>query len=324
MRDTDDTILNPSFLCLSAGRNALFACCEHPSAGKLVSYRIIDGGRIDFLSETEVIPGGFCHLCLSEGEKWLFGANYRKGGVFWVHVDEDGCLSRGCQAILQTGTGPHPRQDSAHTHQCLFSGNELYVPCLGLDKILRYKFEESSGALVPDTRQPYIACKSMDGPRHLAFDKAKERLYAINELSNSIIYFGRRNDVFVEEQRVSLLPKRCRAEPGGAEVLLSPDKRFLVASMRFFDCIVTYNIDAQTGKLSRRKIYNCHGKQPRMISLTPDGHFLLTANYGSGNIAVCRFDCDTGAVSDCVFSMEVPCASFVQAVAVEPDCLPRL
>ena len=59
----------------------------------------------------------------------------------------------------------------------------------GLDELLVYRFDASTGALTPN-RPPSAELPPGSGPRHFAFHPSKNWLFAINELASTITTFS--------------------------------------------------------------------------------------------------------------------------------------
>jgi 6-phosphogluconolactonase len=126
------------------------------------------------------------------------------------------------------------------------------------------------------------------GPRQVEFSKDGKFLYVLNEMGCTLTAFeydgetGKAKDIGT----VSMLPGDYAQsdKDTGAELWLHPSGRFLYASNRGHDSIVTFKVDQGSGKLSEPKWTPSGGKVPRYFGIDPSGKWMLVANQGSGNV----------------------------------------
>ena len=77
----------------------------------------------------------------------------------------------------------------------------------------------------------------------------------------------------------------------GAAIRLHPSGKWLYASVRGADVLVTFGVD-ENGLLTEQSCIASGGKIPRDFDLTPDGRFLLAANQDSDNLCVFEIDAE--------------------------------
>jgi 6-phosphogluconolactonase len=104
------------------------------------------------------------------------------------------------------------RQEAPHAHNVrLDPANRFaYVSDLGIDKIMIYQFNASTGKLTPNT-PPSANLKPGAGPRHLTFHPRGKFAYVINELNSTITAFtlDKANGSLQELRQISV-----RLQPG--------------------------------------------------------------------------------------------------------------
>ena len=137
------------------------------------------------------------------------------------------------------------------------------------------------------------------GPRHLAWHPSGRYLYAVNELASTVTAFryDPRDGTPVSLQTVTTLPDGFSGTSTAAEVVVSPDGRFLYASNRGDDSIAVFQIDATSGLLAPSGRHPTGGRSPRHFAIDPSGNWLLAANQESGSIVVFRLDRSTGRLT---------------------------
>jgi 6-phosphogluconolactonase len=84
-------------------------------------------------------------------------------------------------------------------------------------------------------------------------------------------------------------------QPAG--IIRTADDRFLFASLRQSEEILSLEVDAASGRLRQTGRWPSGGKTPRDLELSPSGRHLLVANQDSDNITVFAVDAATGTLS---------------------------
>ncbi len=296
-------IENPSFLRMNREGTRLFSVSEtdaydngEEEGGQLASFPIEAGTR-------KLGPGQFhpthgshpCHLSLTPQEDWLAVANYSGASVTMYPIMPDTRTAPPAIRLRHTGSGPDAdRQKVPHPHSVFFSrdGNYLFVPDLGMDKIIIYmRGPEAHEWSANDA----VSLDPGAGPRHLAFHPSGNAAYVLNELNCTITRFSYDGAGKLERlESVPTLPSSYKEESTCAEILASPDGRFVYASNRGHDSIAVFRVDERTGELHAAGHVSTRGKTPRNFALTPDGQWLLAANQDSDSVVLFRIDSQSG------------------------------
>lgn len=312
---------NPSFLVASARSARVYAVHEQPMfgttpGGSLSAYEIDSAsGRLHIMNTQSSGGADPCHLALDPGGKCVYAANYSGGSVAVVGVKEDGSLGDLRGVIQHHGAGPTLRQQSPHVHAVLAARAEgcVYVADLGMDKVMLYTRDVSSGALVPAQR-PWLSMSPGAGPRHLAFHPDGRTLYVVNELDSTICRCavgGADGEGTEIQQTVRTVPASFTGTNYPADVHVSPGGRHVYVSNRGHDSIAVFGIDETTGDLSLTGTVATGGAWPRNFALDPAGNYLLAANQRSDSITVFAIDDRSGLPVPTGHALRVP----------EPTCL---
>ncbi|HSM23790.1 MAG TPA: lactonase family protein, partial [Anaerolineaceae bacterium] len=251
-----------------------------------------------------------CHLTVDQSGRFVLVANFMSGSVCVLPINADGSLGHYSDFIQHHGSSIDPiRQKSPHAHAVTLDNNGQYafVPDLGLDRLMNYRFDPTNGKLEPNA-EPWIDITAGSGPRQLVLDSKNEYAYLINELNSTVMVFqyegqaGRLRKI----QTVSTLPEEFDGASTCAEIQISPSGKFLYGSNRGHDSIVVFAIDQNDGKLSYVGHKSTQGKSPRHFIIDPDGLFLLVANQDTDNVVVFRVDPISGKLSDTGHATHVP------------------
>jgi 6-phosphogluconolactonase len=319
--------VNPSFVTLHPNGRVLYAVNEVRSSdgskGGAISAYALDRktGKLTFLNRQSTGGPGPCHLVVDRTGQCLLAANYAGGSICALPVKNDGRLGEATTFIQHAGSSVNPkRQDGPHAHGVyLDAGNRfLFVPDLGLDKVMIYKLDAARGLLVAND-PPFVTLKAGSGPRHLAFYPNGRFAYVISELSSTLTAYAldAKRGALQELQTVALLPEEFKGASTAAEVVVHPNGKFVYGSNRGHDSIAVFAIDQQTGKLTFVDRTPTRGKIPRHFAIEPTAKFLLAENQATDNIFVFRLDPETGRLTPTDNSIETPSPICIQFVPVE-------
>lgn len=308
---------NPSFLAISPSQKYLYAVSEmaekngKPTGGVMAFARNPSSGELTYLNEQ--ISGGAapCHLIVDATESYVLAANYTGGSVCVMPIQADGSLGEMCEFIQHEGaSNVNPaRQEKAHAHSInLDASNRFaYVPDLGMDKIVIYNFDASSGKLTPNA-QPHIETAPGAGPRHFDFHPNGNVVYAINELGNTITAytFDSQSGALSEVHSVPTLPANFNEENTTADIHVHPSGKFVYGSNRGHHSIAVYHVDAATGRLTPQGHTSTQGETPRNFAIDPTGAVLLAANQDSSTVATYFINQETGGLTPTGVVASVP------------------
>jgi 6-phosphogluconolactonase len=281
---------DPSFLAADLGRRCLYACNEL-TANEVSSFAIDPDGRLRPLN-TQPTGGTLpCHILLHPAG-YLLTANYGSGSVAVHPVQADGMLGERTDLAEHHGHGPDPdRQGGPHVHQIALASGVVVSVDLGLDRLVGYRLDPSTGLLEPGA-DPFARSPEGAGPRH-AVAHPSGRWYVANELNSTVSVF----EPDFELRELHLLDTvaatlEAPSEPNyPADIALSPDATLLYLSNRGANAVTTFAI-GEHGVPRAIDEVSVDGVWPRHFAIV-DGT-MLVANERSDNITGFRLDPDTG------------------------------
>jgi 6-phosphogluconolactonase len=312
--DTVQSGSSSSFLTLDPTRRFLYATQNR--SDQLSAFALDpDSGRPALLGRAPVPPGpeateaGPSYLRVDATGRFVLCANYRGHNVVVFARQADGRL------------GPLAQNLSAgkHAHAIALSPDNrfAFVPYLGSDRVLQYRFDERTGALAPND-PPAVATPAGMGPRHLAFHPDGTRVYLVGELDAHVMAFD------YDAGRGTLEPRqRLDSLPGytgrrwSADIHVHPGGRFLYVSNRAHDSLALFHIDPATGGLTLVAHTLAGGQSPRNFCLDPEGRFLLVANQESGNLVTFSVEAGSGQLRQVAERAVAASPTFVDIV--RPD-----
>jgi len=305
-------IANPSFVVTDPTHRYLYAISDSEmairgsnadQAANTISSFTIDPatGSLKFLNRVSSGGSDPMHLIVDNTGKILFVANYDSGSVASFAIRPDGSIGTMTSFNQHHGSSVDPqRQQGPHAHEVVVSPDNryLFVPDLGLDRILIYRIDEAKRSFAPNN-PAYVAVKGGLGPRHFAFARGGKFAYAICEMGSSVVAFSynRESGALAPIQTISTLPAGFSGEDDSAEIQIDKSGRFLYASNRGQNAITEFQIDQSTGKLTAVQNISTEGKTPRNFVIDPTGKYLLAANQDSNSIVLLEIDPATGRLT---------------------------
>lgn len=294
---------NPSFLAVSPDRKFVYAVNEGRNEKGNVTAFSFDP-KTGQLKELNRQHSGDdpCYVAIDNTGRWVFTGNYTSGSLDVFPVQGDGSLGPAATTIRHEGGSVNTeRQEGPHVHATVLSPDNhfLFVPDLGMDKLMIYAFDPATGSLRP-AATPFVATEPGSGPRHFTFHPNHRYAYLIEELTGTIsaYYYDGKGGLRLL-QNISAQPFDYMGPSGSAEIMVSPDGRFLYASNRGeSNTVATFAINRKTGGLTPLAHDSTMGKAPRNFNFDPTGNFLLVANQESDNIVIFKRDKSTGLLAD--------------------------
>lgn len=296
---------NPTFLAVSADEKFVYAVNEisdNDNGGFVNTYSFDkQTGTLQFLNKQLAGGDSPCHVDIDKTGKWVAVGNYSSGTLSILPVLEDGKLGPATSTIQHTGTGVNPqRQEKPHVHCNIFSKDNrwLFVPDLGIDKVMIYAFDTKTGVLTAG-EQPFEKSQDGKGPRHITFHPNDKFAYLIEEMGGSVTAYEYGDGKLKTIQNISSIQPEDTAFIGSADIHVSADGKFLYASNRGgFNTIAIYSIDQSSGMLSLLGHQPSGGTIPRNFTIDPSGNFLLAGNQGSDYISIFKRDQNSGLLTE--------------------------
>ena len=307
---------NPSFLSMDASNQYLIAVNEVSeingnSGGSVSSFKIDpENGSLTFINMQSTLGESPCHITIDRTGKFILIANYSGGNIIVFPILQDCMIGKNVEFIQHKGKSIIPdRQENPHPHSIILSPDNRYafVPDLGLDKILIYRFDQKTGKL-RSSDIPYISLKPGAGPRHFTFNRDGKFAYVINELDSTVTAFRYYPDKgkLKEIQTITTLPGDFTGTSYCADIHIHPNNHFLYGSNRGHNSISTFSIDPSKGKLKLKGFTETLGDFPRNFAIDPSGQYLLAANQRSDNIFSFRIKPETGELTPTGYKIEIP------------------
>ncbi|WP_423189916.1 lactonase family protein [Alkalibacterium sp. f15] len=303
---------SPTYLTGNKDYSLLFSIAKSPDGkGGIKSFKKSTDGlytEVDSLFEEGAPP---CYIAYNRTRNQVYTANYHKGEVCVYQVSPEGQLSL-LDKNIHSGKSVHENQKSPHAHYFdLAPDGQFLIACdLGTDEVVVYTLDEENKLTVSDI----ISVTPGTGPRHVAFHPNNRFAYVVGELSSDILVFSynSKTGTLSPIQTISSIPEDHHTFNGGAAIRVSSDGKFVYASNRGHDSIVTYKV-AEDGTLSLVNYTSTEGQIPRDFNLDPSESFIVVGHQDSDNLSLFERNKENGTltlVQKDVYAPEVICVQF--------------
>jgi 6-phosphogluconolactonase len=299
---------NPSYLAVSPDQRFVYAVNENADSTRFTQTGSVAAfsfdkktGQLNALNKQESGGKHPCYVSIDKTGKWVIAGNYSSGSLALLPVKKDGSLDTAIKVIEHTGSSVNEdRQQGPHVHSTVISPDNkfVFVPDLGIDKVMIYALDTKKGTLVA-AEQPYEITEPGAGPRHFDFHPNGKFAYLIEEMSGGISAYKYSKGTLTLIQNISSLPGDFAGNIGSADIHVSKDGKFLYVSNRGdANTIDIFKINEKTGEIWEAGHQSTLGKTPRNFNFDPSGKFLLVANQNTNDIVIFRRDAFTGLLTD--------------------------
>jgi len=299
---------NPSYLAIAPNNKYVYAVNENADSithrgGGVSAFRFDrKNGTLTLLGKQSSQGDHPCYVSVDASGKWVLAGNYSSGNFSVLPILKNGATGPAKTVMQLTGSGPDSnRQRSAHVHAVYFrkGTNELYVPDLGSDKLMCYRFNSANGTVQPSAGG-HVALDPGTGPRHIDFHPNGKFAYLVEELTSNVVVLKKgKLGKWEPIQRQFALPPYYRGPANGADIHISADGKFLYYSNRAnANTIAIFSVNPTTGMVTKADDVYTQGEKPRHFSIDPSGNYLLAGNQESNEVVIFKRDPFTGLLTD--------------------------
>ena len=283
---------NPMYLCLDG---TWLYSADHPENEGGVSVYRLEGAQPRYVRSVWVHQEKTCYVLAFK--EYLLLANYGSGSISLLSRKDDSVQFLENKAFV--GNGPHPDQPHSRIHCIRQNGlGSVFATDLGGDRL--YLLDVCSDRIrILD----HLQTSPGIGPRHMAADVDKQRVYVLGELKNTIVVANYTRNTL---EKVAEIPIYDVPVPSaGSEILLDRECRHLYTANRGDNTISIFTLQNGLPELVGR--VPCGGVHPRHMAYVA-GRYVLVSNMHSNQIAV--FEC-VGDTLQQRFDLPIPGPSCV-------------
>jgi len=167
------------------------------------------------------------------------------------------------------------------------SGKFVFVAYKGSDYIAQLIFDEGRGTLTPNS-VPFVRTSPGSGPRHFVFHPSEKWFFILTEITSTVVTckYDSITGQITPISSISTIPTDFNGPNTGAEILITPDGKYVYSSNRGHNSIAIFSFTESTGILSLVGWEQGGGSIviPRGVSLHPTGSHLFVASQDTKSI----------------------------------------
>lgn len=291
---------DPAFLVTREDGQRLYACNSGTPGGVSAFAVSPASGALTYLNHEPSEGRGPSHLSLDVRARYVLDANYGGGFVEVLALAGDGRLGPRTAFVRHQGHSVDPERQTRPYAHCIKvdpANRFALVADLGIDRVVVYRFDESSGTLTPHD-PPGVDLAPGSGPRHFAWHPNGRWIYLANEIANtvSLLTWDAGTGRLTRQGTQPTLPAGIDVPNTAAEILVSPDGRFVYVSNRGHDSVARFRVHAEDGSLTALDHTSSLGRTPRYMTFDATGRWLIVANCDSESVVVFEVDRERGAL----------------------------
>ena len=285
-----------SYQILTRDGKYLFSVSEQVNnQGSVFSFKKSPKGNWEKINQQLTEGDAPCHINFRTKSQTLYTANYMGGSVS-VFQTKQGKIEPISQKLGFVCSGKYPQQTSSHSHMVVLSKdeNELHISDLGGDKIYHYKVKPD-GSL--EDKYSLTQFPAGTGPRHFVFSPNEKWVYVVGELSGTVDVYENQGTKWEFVQREILDLSGGEGPKASADIHLSPNGKWLVASNRITrNSLVVYKVEANGRIKFKHEVMV--GKVPRNFQFDKLGTKIYVACKDENRIQQFSFNPETGEMKD--------------------------
>ena len=281
---------NSSYITRSRNMKYLYSIADEG----VMAYAIQPDGDLKPINKIDINGMRGCHMSVDLEGKYLFVAGYHDGKVTVIHTHQDGRLGSLMDDVFHKGIGA-VNERSFRPHVCCVrvtpDNRFLCAVDNGIDQIVLYKINHMYNKL---QKVDILRMGREAGPRSIHFSRRGRFAYVLCEILNVVrVYSYNVVDGYPEFeliQEISTLSDERDPHDAASSLRISYDGEYLFCSTAGDDSVACYQIEHESGMLTRLFSLPISGMYPKDIALFPDQKHLAVVNNASGTITTFRID----------------------------------
>ncbi len=279
-------ISNSSYISVSHNGKYLYSITDFG----VEAYRILPDGCLELLNFGAINGMRGCYLSTDYTDRFLFVAGYHDGKLTVLQLNEDGSIGAITDEKFHKGLGSVSERNFRPHINCARMTHDnkyLLVADKGMDYVNVYSFDEKYGKV---KLRDVLRSEMESAPRHIKVSGDGRFIYIVHEWKCYIdVYsYEDRNGtpIFEKVQTISTLDGKDHAQTNAASALsFSDDYKHLISSNAGDNTVVIFDVDVETGLLSRNICLPVSGDYPKDAELFPaGGEYLVSLNHESNSM----------------------------------------
>lgn len=292
-------ITNSSYVTISHNSRFLYSITDFG----VESYAIEPDGSLTCINHASINGMRGCYLSTDYDDKFLFVAGYHDGKITVLRLREDGGVGEITDEVYHKGMGSIAERNFRPHVNCVKMTRDnhyLMVADIGMDHVDVYRLNHETGKL---KHTDVMRSELESAPRHIKMTKDGRFVYVVHELKNYIDVYSYTeesgNPFFTKIQNISTLNEYHASSSAASALNFSADEKYLVSSNAGDNSVTVYEIDHETGLLTKLFCLPVSGDYPKDAALFPDNKHLVSLNHESNTMTFFNVDLEKGLLVMC-------------------------
>ena len=278
------SVSNSAYLCFSADRKYLYSIADDGVAG----FRIEKDGDLTFINRVEIDGMRASHLSVEKSGRFLFTGGFYDGKVTVMSLNEDGSIAGVADGVYHRGTGSVSERNFRPHVCCVKTTPDQKYLCAvdnGIDQVKMYKVSDEGKLQLVEI----LRCPRGSGPRRICFSRDGRFFYVLCELANVVeVYSCEESEKMPILEKIQVISTTSdnvdKLHDAAAGMTMTRDGKYLFTSTAGDNSVAMFEVDLETGLLTKKFALPISGEYPRHINLFPDDGHIACLNYESNLI----------------------------------------
>lgn len=290
-------ITNSSYVTISHNGKCLYSITDFG----VEAYTIMKDGSLELLNFAPINGMRGCYLSTDYTDKYLFVAGYHDGKLTVLKVEEDGSIGGITDEVYHKGMGSLSERNFRPHINCARMTHDnkyLLVADQGMDHVNVYSFNLDNGKLrIADV----IRSEMEAAPRHIKISQDGRFIYIVHEWKCCVdVYSYEDRDgvpYFSKIQSISTVNEDATQGSAASALSFSVDYNYLLSSNAGDNSVILYNVDKETGLLTKNFCLPISGEFPKDADIFPNNKFLVSLNHESCTLTFFKIDVKNGTMT---------------------------
>lgn len=289
-------ITNSSYVTISHNGGYLYSITDFG----VEAYTILADGSLELINFAPINGMRGCYLSTDYTDSYLFVAGYHDGKLTVLRVKEDGSIGEITDEIFHKGLGSIAERNFRPHINCARMTHDnkyLLVADQGMDHVNVYRLDLERGKV---KLADVIRSEMESAPRHIKISGDGRFIYILHEWKCYIdvySYEERSNNPYFEKvQCISTMNSDHANNSAASALSFSPDYKYLVSSNAGDNTVIIYNVDQETGMLSKNFCLPISGEYPKDADMFPNMQFLVSLNHESNDMTFFKVNLEEGTI----------------------------
>lgn len=289
-------ITNSSYVTISHSGKYLYSITDFG----VESYYILADGGLKMINYAPINGMRGCYIAADYTDQYLFVAGYHDGKLTVLKLREDGSIGEITDEIFHKGLGSIAERNFRPHINCARMTHDnkyLLVADQGMDHVNVYRLDTERGKV---KLADVVRSELESAPHHIKISRDGRFIYILHEWKCYIdVYsYQEQNNMpyFEKIQNISTMNNDHANNSAACALSFSSDYKHLISSNAGDNSVIVYNVDIETGLLTKNFCLPISGEYPKDVEMFPNKKFLVSLNHESNTMTFFKVNLEAGTI----------------------------